>query len=211
MLAPGLEGKKQPTPLLPFSLQTLSPAKPPLGGLPVPLTLPKNVPGQRRGVQRARPALPPAWLQEPQCLPEKGSRGRDVTFAFRPGPSLPRGVALISIQGRGVFPSSFQPSSLSVAHIRMEFTLSCLAVGLWLLWPWDPLHPTWSILDAKTGGGQVGPLPRGWKCVSFCPTCGSAFSEAGARRWAAFFRTPFSVCFHAMVAFLFSVNESAFN
>lgn len=117
---PARTWKERQCPSLPVSRPAVLPS--PTGGPSVPLTSPRIVRGPRRG--RPEPALlPPPPPQEPQCLPEKGARGRDMTFPSVPHPSLaPRPTAAPAC------PSSLQPSSVWVTPVRtcetLEFTLS---------------------------------------------------------------------------------------
>lgn len=89
------------------------------------------------------------------------------------------------------------------------------------------MAPAWGPLVALVLGSPFPYLVRsrcgGWEVRSgLCLVDGNVFYSPwlvfAALPWAgegggseSFFRTPFNVCFPAMVAFLFSMNESVFN
>lgn len=157
----------------------------------MPLTLPKNVRGQRRGATKSLAhSASSTTLGAPVPIMERYSRkGLDISL-YVPHPSLILGLGLAP-----KFPSTLQPSSVLVTctHTRetLEFTLSSPNSGT----------PGFSVLGVPFAlpgsfqmpelgkSGQV--LPRIWKCILFSPNCfySPAWEERSWDGSGSFFRT----------------------
>lgn len=116
-----------------------------------------------------------------------------------------------------MFPSCLWPSFVLVTHMyvyeTLKFTLSCPSSGPpGCSGPSIPFPLTGPFQMPRLGEVRSG-LCLGDGSASYLPNLFLQLSLGLGRGGGSgsFFRTPFNVCFHAMVAFLFSMNESAFN